>query len=162
MAALTGGVASLSDPALGSANTSDIVQAAIDWFGPIDFSTMDAEFTALGTTGKMGATNSANSAESRYLGKVVGTPEAQALVQAANPLNYLTPEDPPIYIQHGTADRNIPITQSINFAAKVGAVIGKENVRFERIEGAEHGGPQFNTPENASKMLDFLDQALKR
>ena len=162
MAALTGGVASLSDPALGSANTSDIVQAAIDWFGPIDFSTMDAEFTALGTTGKMGATNSANSAESRYLGKVVGTPEAQALVQAANPLNYLTPEDPPIYIQHGTADRNIPITQSINFAAKVGAVIGKENVHFERIEGAEHGGPQFNTPENASKMLDFLDQALKR
>lgn len=162
MAALSGGVGSLSDPALGLVDTSDKVQAAIVWFGPMDFSTMDAEFAALGTTGKMGPTNSGNSAESRYLGQVVGTTEAQALVQAANPLHYLTPDDPALFIQHGTADRHIPITQSINLATRVGAAIGKENVRFERLEGAEHGGSQFNAPENARRVLDFLDQVLKR
>ncbi len=162
MAALSGGVVSLSDPALGLADTSDKVQAAIVWFGPIDFGTMDAEFAALGSIGKMGPTNSADSAESRYLGKVVGTSEAQALVQAANPLTYLTPDDPAMYIQHGTADRNIPITQSVNLAARAGATIGKANVRFERLEGAEHGGSQFSADENARKVLDFLDHALKR
>ncbi|QDL56919.1 alpha/beta hydrolase [Rhodoferax aquaticus] len=162
MAALSGGVQALSDPALGLMDTSDRVQAAIVWFGPIDFGAMDAEFAALGTSGRMGATNAPSSAESRYLGQVIGTPQAQTLVQEANPLSYLTPDDPPLYVQHGTADRNIPITQSVNFAAKAGAVLGKDQVRFEPIEGADHGGARFNAPDNAGKILDFLDQALKR
>ena len=66
-----------------------------------------------------------------------------------------------MYIQHGTADRNIPITQSMNFAQKLGEVIGKEKVIFEKIEGEGHGGAKFDAPENAAKVLDFLDKVLK-
>ncbi len=145
----------------GNASVSDAVQAGVDWFGPIYFSTMDAEFKALGTTGAMGATDSSNSAESKYLGKVIGTPEAQPLVEAASPRTYITKNAPPLYIQHGTVDRNIPITQSIDFAAKLASVIGADKVVFEKIEGAAHGGSQFNSPENAAKILDFLDKYLK-
>jgi len=161
MASVSEGVASLADPALGNVGVSDAVQAAVDWFGPIYFSTMDEEFAALGQSGSMGATNSANSAESKYLGKLVGSPEAQALVEASSPLSYITRDDPPMYIQHGTSDRNIPITQSENFAKKLAAAIGAEKVIFEKIVGAEHGGSQFNSAENADKILDFLDKALK-
>jgi len=161
LAAMSGDVASLVDPALGNASVSDAVQAGVDWFGPIYFSTMDAEFKALGTTGAMGATDSSNSAESKYLGKVIGTPEAQPLVEAASPRTYITKNAPPLYIQHGTVDRNIPITQSIDFAAKLASVIGADKVVFEKIEGAAHGGSQFNSPENAAKILDFLDKYLK-
>jgi len=161
MAAMSGDVASLVDPSLGNESVSDAVQAGVDWFGPIYFSTMDAEFKALGTTGAMGATNSSNSAESKYLGKVIGTPEAQSLIEAASPLTYITSSAPPLYIQHGTADRNIPITQSVNFAAKLAAAIGDDKVVFEKIEGAGHGGSQFNAAENAAKILDFLDKYLK-
>ena len=162
MAAVSGDVKSLIDPALGNAEVSDKVQAAIDWFGPIYFSTMDAEFAALGSSGKMGPTNAMSSAESKYLGKQVGTPEAQPLVEAASPMTYITKDDPPMYIQHGTADRNIPITQSMNFAQKLGEAIGKEKVVFEKIEGEGHGGSKFDAPENAQKLLDFLDKALKQ
>jgi len=161
LAAMSGDVASLADPSLGNATVSDAVQAGVDWFGPIYFSTMDAEFKALGTSGAMGATNASSSAESKYLGKVIGTPEAQPLVEAASPLTYITKKAPPLYIQHGTVDRNIPITQSVTFAAKLASVIGADKVVFEKIEGAAHGGSQFNSAENAAKILDFLDKYLK-
>jgi len=161
MAATSGDVASLVDPALGNAAVSDAVQAAVDWFGPIYFSTMDAEFKALGTSGAMGATNSSSSAESKYLGKVIGTAEAQPLVEAASPQTYISRKSPPMYIQHGTADRNIPITQSINFSKALAAAIGADKVVFEKIEGAGHGGEQFETAANVKKILDFLDKYLK-
>ena len=161
MAATSGDVASLVDPALGNAGVSDAVQAAVDWFGPIYFSTMDAEFKALGTSGAMGATNSSGSAESKYLAKTIGTAEAQSLVEAASPQTYISRKSPPMYIQHGTADRNIPITQSINFSTKLAAAIGVDKVVFEKIEGAGHGGEQFETAANVKKILDFLDKYLK-
>jgi acetyl esterase/lipase len=161
MAATSGDVASLVDAALGNAAVSDAVQAAVDWFGPISFSTMDAEFKALGTSGAMGATNSSGSAESKYLGKTIGTAEAQPLVEAASPQTYISKKSPPMYIQHGTADRNIPITQSINFSKNLAAAIGAGKVVFEKIEGAGHGGEQFETAANVKKILDFLDKYLK-
>lgn len=103
MAALSAGVAKFNDASLGNAGVPDTVQAAVDWFGPLQFSTMDAEFAALGTSGVMGLTNSPTSAESRYLGKVVGTAEAAPLVEAASPLAYISSKAPPMCIQHGTA-----------------------------------------------------------
>jgi len=161
LAAVSGGVGELRNAASQNFTVSDKVQAAVDWFGPIWFSTMDAEFAALGTSGVMGATNAPTSAESRYLGKTIGTPEAQPLVVAASPRTYISADDPPMFIQHGTKDRNIPITQSIDFAAALSAVIGNDKVYYEAIEGAAHGGAQFETEANTAKVLDFLDKYLK-
>jgi acetyl esterase/lipase len=161
MAATSGDVPSLVDPSLGNATVSDSVQAAIDWFGPVLFSTMDAEFATLGTSGIMGLTNAATSAESKYLGKVVGTPEAQPLVDAASPMTYVSIRTPPLYFQHGTADRNVPYLQSKNLAARVASFIGADKVRFELLEGAGHGGSQFSAADNVHKILDFLDSILR-
>jgi acetyl esterase/lipase len=161
LAGVSGGVSSLADTSLGNAGVSDRVQAAVDWFGPIYFSTMDAEFSALGTSGVMGLTNAASSAESKYLGKVIGTPEAQPLVEAASPKTYISADDPPFFIQHGTADRNIPITQSIDFARALAQVIGGAKVVYEALEGAGHGGSQFETAQNTAKVIAFLDGILR-
>lgn len=134
LAGVSGGISALADPASGNSAVSDRVQAAVDWFGPIYFSTMDDEFAALGASGIMGPTNAATSAESRYLGKTIGTPEAQPLVEAASPHTYLSTDDPPFFIQHGTADRNIPITQSINFARSLAPVMEAVSSRLPRIQ----------------------------
>jgi acetyl esterase/lipase len=114
LAGTSGGVSDLVDSSLGNTNQSDKVQAVVDWFGPIYFSTMDAEFATLGQTPVMGSTSSSSSPESAYLGKTVGTTEAELLVKNASPQTYISADDPAFYIQHGTADRNIPITQSVN------------------------------------------------
>src|SRR5664280_179108 len=50
LAGTSGDVKTLQDDSLGNSDQSDRVQAVVDWFGPINFSTIDAEFTALGIT----------------------------------------------------------------------------------------------------------------
>jgi acetyl esterase/lipase len=161
LAGTTAGSNDLYDESLGNSSISDDVLAVVDWFGPIYFSTMDAEFEALNTTGAMGATNSSNSPESAYLGKTIGSVEAEPLVIQASPQTYITADDPAFFIQHGTADRNIPITQSINFAKSLTDVLGASNVNLETIEGAGHGTSEFRTSENIAKVLAWLDTLMK-
>ena len=100
MAGTSAGVDSLSDPSLGNASQSDAVQAVVDWFGPIDFATMDSQ---LETSGAGPANHgAADSPESQYLGApLASVPEE---VKAADPATYISPDDPPFLIEHGTAD----------------------------------------------------------
>jgi len=153
-------VKQLQDDSLGNADQSDKLQAVVDWFGPIYFSTMDDEFAALGVT-PVGVTNQSNSPESAYLGQTVGTAEAEKFVQMASPATYISADDPPFFIQHGTADKNIPITQSIDFSEKLKSILGAEKVTYMELQGAGHGGSQFDAVENVALVLDFLDANLK-
>ena len=161
LAGTTAGTNELYDTSLGNADVSDDVAAVVDWFGPINFPTMDAEFTALGTTGVMGSTSAASSPESAYIGKTIGTTEAEPIVKQASPATYISSDDPAFFIQHGTADRNIPITQSENFATALKKVSGESNVTFEKIKGAGHGTSEFRTTENITKVLTWLDTLMK-
>jgi acetyl esterase/lipase len=161
LAGTTAGTNDLYDVSLGNETISDDVLAVVDWFGPIYFSTMDAEFTALGSSGIMGATNSSSSPESAYLGETIGSAQAETLVKQASPQTYITKDDPAFFIQHGTADRNIPITQSVNFAKSLTDVLGASNVTFEKLEGAGHGTSEFRTTDNITKILKWLDDIMK-
>jgi acetyl esterase/lipase len=161
LAGTTAGTNDLYDASLGNGTVSDDVLAVVDWFGPIYFSTMDAEFEALGLTGAMGATNSSTSPESAYLGNTIGTAEAEPLVKQASPQTYITEDDPAFFIQHGTADTNIPLTQSVNFAKALSDRLGASKVTFEKIEGAGHGTSEFRTTENIAKVLAWLDKLMK-
>ena len=161
LAGTTAGTDELYDPALGYTTVSDDVVAVVDWFGPIYFSTMDAEFAALNTSGAMGATNSSSSPESMYLGETIGTAEAEPLVIQASPQTYISADDPAFFIKHGTADRNIPITQSINFAQQLTEVLGESKVTFVTLEGAGHGTSEFKTTENIAAILAWLDTFMK-
>jgi acetyl esterase/lipase len=137
------------------------VQAVVDWFGPIYFSTMDSEFKTLWVSPKMWITNTSDSPESKYLGKTIWTPEAEELVKQASPLTYISESNPPFLIQHGTADTNIPITQSENLSKALKKAIWDEKVKFDKIEWAEHGWDLFENTENLGKVFSFLDQYLK-
>lgn len=150
-------VPELEDKTMGNAEQSTRVQAVVDWFGPIDFLKMDEQFAESGLAGEKHST--ADSFESQMLGKPIT--EAPELVKAANPETYITPDDPPFFIQHGTQDLTIPSQQSVNFAAKLTAVLGADKVTFSYVEGGAHGGEQFLTPENLTNVLDFLDTYLK-
>lgn len=161
LAGTTGGTDDLYDLSLGNEKVSDDVLAVVDWFGPIYFSTMDAEFAALNSSGVMGATNSSASPESAYLGETIGSAEAEPLVQQASPQTYITSDDPSFFIQHGSMDRNIPITQSVNFAKMLTEKLGTSKVTFETIEGAGHGTSEFRSTENIAKIIAWLDTILK-
>jgi len=88
------------------------VRTAVDWFGPIDFSTMDAEAESDGQTGKQHGL--AGSPESQYLGCAVAECPAER-VQAADPITYAGSGSAPTLIMHGLADRRVPWQQSQQF-----------------------------------------------
>ncbi len=149
MAGTSGGIQSLEDLSLGNAAFSSKVQAVVDWFGPIDFLQMDPQLKASGK-GKPDHSE-ANSPESKILGKQITLiPE---LVAMANPTTYISSDDPVFFIQHGSEDRLVPTEQSVNFAAALEKVLGKDKVYFEILKGANHGGPAFETAENLQKIF---------
>lgn len=152
----TCGVAELEGAELGNAEQSSCVQAVIDWFGPIDFLKMDEQFAG---TSCPQTHDAADSPESMLVGAAIQTvPE---LVQTTNPMNYITADDAPFFIENGTADCNIPPIQNKNLADALSAVIGADNVTYISLEGAGHGGSQFATAENLASVIAFLDKYLK-
>ena len=122
---------------------------------------MDEQLTESGLTPpKDQLHNGANSPESLLLGRTIT--EIPNLVHAANPETYIRPGAPPFYLQHGTKDCVVPMQQSINFAANLSKIVGKDRVKLELIQDAEHADPRFESPDNVMKVLDFLDQYLKQ
>jgi len=156
MLGTTGGVAELEGAELGNASQSSRVLASVDWFGPIDFLTMDAQAQALGFTIN---TNAATSPESKYLGSAV--PSVPDLVAKANPASYISSDDAAFFIQVGSADRNIPYTQSANFHSALVAVKGADLASYELLAGAGHGTSEFSTTANLDKVISFFDKHLK-
>jgi acetyl esterase/lipase len=161
MLGISAGVPELEDLTLGNPDQPSNVQAVVDWFGPTDFLKMDEQLAASGLTPLDGMEhNGANSPESLLLGgKITEIPDK---VEAANPETYVNERAVPMLIQHGTQDPVVPVQQSIQIAAKLKQAIGGKKVVLELLEGAGHGGPQFETSENVSRVLDFLDETLSR
>lgn len=141
---------------LGNNDQSSCVQAVVDWFGPIDFLKMQEQLTEAGCSA---STNDVSSPESKLIGEPIQTvPEKVALT---NPMNYITADDAPFFIENGTADCNIPPIQNKNLADALSAVIGAENVTYVSLQGAGHGGSQFETEENLKLAIEFFDKYLK-
>lgn len=115
MAGVTGGVRSL-EGSVGVTGVSSRVQAVVDLYGPTDFRQMDAHmlpgacefFNEI-----MGITdchNDVGSPESLLVGCAIQTCPERA--EAANPIRYVTPNDPPFLIAHGQQDMLVPHHQS--------------------------------------------------
>lgn len=157
LAGTSGDVKELEDLSMGNSGESSRVQAVVDWFGPINFLTMDDQFYILGVKGMLH--NSPGSPESKVIGKNIT--EAVVEVKAFNPETYISKDDPPFFIEHGSKDPLIPYLQSTEFSNALYNIVGKEKVNFEILEGAGHGTPQFSAPENLDKVFAFLDKYLK-
>ena len=157
LAGTSSNVKELEDLTLGNADQTCQVQAVVDWFGPTNFLLMDQQ---LKETGNGNADHSeSNSPESKVMGqKITEIPDK---VKEANPETYITRDDPPFFIEHGTKDHLVPTQQSVNFARKLESVLGKNKITLHLLEGAKHGGPAFETPENIALVFTFLDTHLK-
>lgn len=157
LAGTSGGVVELEDLSLGNSAYSSKVQAVIDWFGPINFLKMDDQLRKTGN-GKADHSDSL-SPESKVLGaKITGIPD---LVKKANPETYISADDPPFLIQHGTKDPVVPTQQSEEFYSRLINVLGENRVALTLLKDEGHGGPQFEDPANIEKVFNFLYKWLK-
>jgi acetyl esterase/lipase len=155
--ATSGGVNALEDFSLSDAKQSSSIKAAVDWFGPTDFLQMDAQ-TAAQNCG-IGGHDLANSPESMLMGfPIKKQPEK---VQLANPITYISTDDPPMYIAHGMNDCTVPRGQSQILYDAIVAVKGSADVRLNLLSASGHGTGQFETAATVALMIDFLDKYLK-
>ena len=144
------------EPAFGNMDQTDDVQAVVDWFGPTDFLAMDGQLAESCLWPRNHG--SELSPESVYLGATIA--EVPDLVAASNPITYVSGAMAPILIQHGTADCLVPYQQSVEFARVIEERVGRERFELELLDGAGHGDPRFETPENMKKVFDFIDHQL--
>jgi acetyl esterase/lipase len=152
------GVKELEDLSMGNPSQSSAIQAVIEWFGPTEsFLKMDKQFKASGKGAQ--DHSAAQSPESLLLGKTIT--QVPEMVKKASPLTYLTTNCPPFLIQHGSEDELVPVEQSIHFAEAIRRIAGKDKVIFEILKGSFHADPNFDTPQNAGRCLDFLDSVFK-
>ena len=131
---------------VGTIGVSSRVQAVCDWFGPTDFL-------------KMGKNAIDHDAPDSPEAKLIGGPIRQnkQKVTAANPISYVTQDDPPFLIMHGDKDDVVPINQSqlLHEALKKAGV----PVTCETVEGAGHG---FRGQEHIERVRRFFDEHLKK
>jgi acetyl esterase/lipase len=135
-----------------SPGASSRVSAVVDWYGPSDLPNMQAQGLPCG-----GDHSSAASPE----GRMVGCALTACLEKAreASPITWVSPDDPPFHIVHGTSDCTVPPLQSETFhAALVGAGVDSS---LTLIPGAGHGGPQFSDATRLPPLEAFLDRAVR-
>jgi len=134
------------------------VACAVDWFGPTDFSVMDAQARENGFS--LCDHDAPESPESRYIGAPLPLAD-RALLDAANPITHIGPAMAPLLLQHGTRDVLVPFAQSELLFRAVCDRRGPEAVTFLPLEGAGHDDPMFKSPENLAILRAFLDLHLK-
>jgi acetyl esterase/lipase len=106
MAALTGDAPGM-EGTVGVTGVASSVQAAVAFYPPTNFLTMDA--WALRPCAGAQCHDSEGSPESQLVGCAIQT--CPDKVRAASPLSYITPADPPLMILHGNSDPLVPHNQ---------------------------------------------------
>ncbi len=157
LVATSAGVAEFEDATLGNPGVSSGVQASMAWFGPSDFSQMDPQIIAQGCSANDATHNGPGSFESLLVGCTVGsnTPECNAKIQSANPVNYVGANTPPIYVMHGRSDCTVPIGQSalVKYAAESAGRCAYQRT----VLRAGHGGDQWLSAPVQQVVPDFFD-----
>jgi acetyl esterase/lipase len=127
---------------------SDDLDGVINWFGPSQLLTMQ-EQRLLPT--RLDA-NAPDSFESRLVGGTLQEHPEKA--RAASPITHVTSDDAPFLIMHGDRDALVPLEQSRRLTAaleKAGV-----DVKLHVLEGAGHGGREFQGEEARKVIRDFL------
>lgn len=128
LAALAGTAGDITDfdSPNGSQSVSTRVQAVVDWYGPTDFTPFASGKEELGK-------NVDWMVERFFGGKVT---EHLAEAKTASPISFVSADDPPILIMHGTEDTLVPLSQSIRFAEALKQAGAKPTLVV--IEGKGH------------------------
>lgn len=136
-------------------------KAVVSLYGPMDFSTLDADLATLGRTPARGAASGADSPESRLLGFALGdNPDAAHAASPLAKLDTFREPLPPILIRHGDADAIVADLQAERLREAWIAADPKAEVDYKLVPGAGHGGEAFESGDVRADILAFVSRAL--
>jgi acetyl esterase/lipase len=144
MMGTSGSVALLEGQVGNYTSYSSSVNAVVDWFGPIDFQSMDS-------CGSEMVHDAPDSPESILIGGPIQDNDERCAL--ANPISYIDPADPPFLILQGDADPLVPHCQSeMLFQGLQDAGVSSQ---FVLVPQAGHG-PGLFEDEYFKMMTDFF------
>ncbi len=157
MAAATQGNFAFEDLSQGNAAYSSMVQAVASRFGPYDF-TLESE---LARRDPPTADPYFPDIEMKLLG--AHSEEITGLMHFTNPLNFITRDFPPVFIEHGTDDIIVPVIHSRMLEEKVRSICGAGRAELVIRDGYNHGGIdlRWNEPAINNDQFAFFDKHLK-
>jgi acetyl esterase/lipase len=144
-------------PVGGNEDQSDRVQAVCDFYGPADFTTVLQQAADDKNARNIFAFNTPSDPYSCLIGAKLG--EDRQKTDAVSPVHYVSADNPPFLILHGTHDALVPFAQSEELAAALEAKGVK--ALLQKIPGGGHGGPGFNKPAVDELIQKFFDRHLK-
>ena len=149
----SGGVPELEGVQLGNAGYSSRVKVVVDYYGPTDLLKLeDQKIPCIPLDG-----NASYMPPSLLMGCPIQL--CKAKTATANPITYVTPEDPPFLILHGLLDCLVPWRQSEMLHDALEAM----NVpsTFHILPDGDHGGEMFSEQKYKQITSDFLDRYLR-
>lgn len=142
----------------GNEDQSDRVQAVCDFYGPTDFnSVMKQAADDEKNVKNIFKWNTPGDPYSGLIGVDLGSDKAKG--DAVSPVHYISKDDPPFLILHGTKDALVPYAQGTELAAAL-----KEqgvSVLLQTFPGGGHGGGAFGKPSVNALIQAFFDKNLK-
>ena len=157
MAAATQGNPAFEDLSQGNADYSSAVQAVASRFVPCDFA-LESE---MARRDPPEADPYFPEIEMHLLG--AHSEDIGGLLHFTNPLHFIGPDFPPIFIEHGTDDIIVPVIHSRMLEEKVRTVCGGGRAEIVIRDGYNHGGidQRWNEPDVNDDMFAFFDRHLK-
>ena len=147
----SGGEAALEGAVGGNLDQSSRVQAVCDWFGPTDMNKIQEQS---GPENEFKLHPESSPWVALFGGPDKATPE---LVAQANPITFVTKDDPPFLVMHGDRDNVVPLAQGQMLADALKAV--GVPCDFRIVPGAGHGNGFKKARET---VRDFFQRYLKQ
>lgn len=149
----SGGDAFVEGIELGNAQFSSRVKAVVDFYGPADLLKIEDQ--------KLPCIPLDGNASYMPPSLLIGCPiqECKEKTELANPIHYVTRDDPPFLIMHGMLDCLVPFQQSVMLHDAL-ANAGVDSTLI-LLPTAQHADKQFQDANYQRIVDDFLDKNLR-
>jgi acetyl esterase/lipase len=141
----------------GNEDQSDRVQCVCNIYGPADFSTVMQQAADDKNVKNVFQFNTPSDPYSSLIGTSLNSDKEKT--DAVSPVKYVSEDNPPMLILHGTHDALVPYAQSEQLVAALKAK--GVDVWLQTLPGSGHGGPAFGKPPIVALMQTFFDKYLQ-
>ncbi|HEX7153843.1 MAG TPA: alpha/beta hydrolase [Thermoanaerobaculia bacterium] len=147
------GVPALEGGYHGNAEQSSDVKVVVDLYGPTDLLKIEEQ--------KLPCIPLDGNASWMPPSLLMGCPIqlCKEKTKTANPMTYVTPNDPPFLIVHGLLDCLVPFQQSVMLHQEL--LDHNVDSKLVLIPDGDHGGDMFNELQYQQQISDFLDEHLR-